>query len=404
MLNWKISLVVLGWMTAQPAPCQPSAIYPVGSAFPLQLYSLQPDGDIPLVAPDGWNVGHRYGWGDGGTGTGTLNALLQNLAQSGMNSMPALPATGTVSSGKTEWTEGDIANWIGDLAPNSNLAFWDFPEELRYWKPSEYQIVQDYAAWTRTYDPLQRPNFMYIPSHYTQAQIQNYVPYLDIIPASAYADYAGQPHAWVRWRMEETIRAINQAGAVIGSDYLNGQKTPVGIVGLFLGANGVLPTPDQTYHDFWQLIASGAQGILVFSYFHRNDQNGALLPNWQRLRDCASQISGPEQLGQMILYGQPVMSVTAAILDGPAQTVAFTPVGYSTSLQFPSIHVFCQQWNGSNYLIAVNSTDQSVTAQFGNLPAGGGSATVLFESRQVSITDSGLTDSFPAWGVHIYCF
>src|SRR6516225_2531606 len=54
---------------------------------------------------------------------------------------------------------------------------------------------------------------------------------------------------------------INQAGAVIGSDYLNGQKTPVGIVGLFLGSNGVLPTPDQTYHDFWQLIASGAQGI-----------------------------------------------------------------------------------------------------------------------------------------------
>jgi len=49
---------------------------------------------------------------------------------------------------------------------------------------------------------------MYIPSHYTETQVQFYVPYLDIIPASAYADYAGQPHAWVRWRMEETISAI----------------------------------------------------------------------------------------------------------------------------------------------------------------------------------------------------
>jgi hypothetical protein len=321
-----------------------------------------------------------------------------------MQALTALPANGTVAGGRTEWTESELAAWIQALAGNTNIAYWDLPEELRYWGPAEFQVVQDYAAWTRTHDPLQRPNYMYIPTHYTQGDVQHYIPYLDIVPASAYADYAGQPHAWVRWRMEETVRGIHQAGAPIGSDYLNGEKTPVGIVQLFVGPNGVLPTADQTYHDFWQLIASGAQGIFIFSHAHRNDQGGALLPNWNRLREAASQISGPEQLGPMILHGQPYSHVKVTILRGPKQTVSFKPVGYVTHFQFPSIHVFCQQWNGSNYLIAVNSTDQSVTAHFANLPAGQDEATVLFESRTVSIRATGFTDSFPAWGVHIYRF
>jgi hypothetical protein len=380
-------------------------VYPEGSVFPLQLYELQPDGDVALVAADGWNIGHRYGWANGGTGTDSLNAFLQILAQSGIAGLPALPANGDVASGRTEWAQGDIASWILSLAANPNIAYWDLPEELRWWKPDEFQIVQDYAAWTRTYDPLERPHYMYIPSHYTQNDVQHYVPYLDIIPASAYADDVGQPHAWVRWRMEETLRGINQAGAVIGSDYLNGEKTPVGVVQLFVGTNGLAPTADQTYHDFWQLIASGAKGIFVFSYFHRNDHGGALIPNWNRLRDAAAHLSGPEQLGAMILYGQPVTDVAVTILSGPAQTVAFTPTGYNTPVQFSSIHVLCQQWNGSNYLIAVNSTDQAVTASFANLPpAGSDSATVLFESRTVPISQGSFTDSFPAWGVHIYQF
>jgi hypothetical protein len=401
------SLLVLALAALASATSKTAAqdVYPEGSVFPLQMYELQPDGDIALVATDGWNIGHRYGWANGGTGTDSLNAFLQLLAQNGMVGLPALPAYGDVASGRTEWAEGDIADWILALAANANIAYWDLPEELRWWKPDEFQVAQDYAAWTRAYDPWQGPNYMYIPSHYTQNDVQHYVPYLDIISASAYADDAGQPHAWVRWRIEETIRGINQAGAVIGSDYLSGEKTPVGVVQLFIGANGLAPTADQTHHDFWQLIASGAKGIFVFSYFHRNDHGGALVDNWDRLAEAAAQLSGPEQLDAMILYGQPVTEVATTVLSGPQQTVAFTPAGYSTPVQFPSIHVFCQQWNGSNYLIAVNSTDQSVTANFANLPpAGFGSASVLFESRTVPIKEGSFTDLFPAWGVHIYQF
>ena len=400
------ALLALGQaLTVTPARAQDTvSVYPQGTAFPLQLYALVPDSHIPLVTPNGWNIGHRYGWADGGMGVDTLNALLRTFAQNGIEGLPALPALGIVDDiGRTGWGEADIASWIQALAPNTNIAYWDLPEELRYWKPNEWAIVRNYTGWTRGYDPQLRPNYMYIPTHYTKDQVQNYVPYLDIIPASAYADHMHWPHAWVRWRMEETIRGINLAGAPIGNDYLNGQKTPAGIVQLFAFPGEVVPTPEQTYHDFWQLIASGAQGIFVFSYSRgQNDAGGALIPNWNLLQQAASEITGPEQLGNMVLYGTPVSGVTFTVLDGPTQTVSFTPTGYTEPVQFPSIHLFTQQWNGKTYIIAVNSTDQDVTAQTSNVPTTSTSATVLFQTRTVPISDGSFSDAFSPWGVNIY--
>ena len=53
-------------------------------------------------------------------------------------------------------------------------------------------------------------------------------------------------------------------------------------------------------------------------------------------------------------------------------------------------------------MIAVNSTDHSVTATISNLPSVAASATLPFESRLVTMTNGSLADTFPAWGVHIY--
>jgi len=397
---------MVGFAVVAVAATHAQGVYPQGSGFPLEVYSLQPDSDIPAVAANGWNIGHRYAWNevsDSSAGAASLNALMAAFGQNSMEGLPHLPAYHDTTAGVwREWAQADMANWIQAISPNTNIAYWDLPEEQRYWKPSEFQIVQDYSTWTRVYDAQQRPNYMYIPTHYTQDQVSNYVPYLDVVPASAYADFAGQPHAWVRWRMEETIHGIQLAGAAVGPDYLNGQKTPVGVVQLFVGPNGNIPSADQTYHDFWQLIASGAQGVFVFSYFHRNDQNRVLLPNWNALQQAASEITGSE-LGSVVLYGDPVSGVTSSVLSGPSQTVSFIPVGYATPVQFPSIHPLAKQWNGNTYIIAMNSTDQAVTANISNLPAtSADSASVMFESRTVSISGGGFIDSFPAWGVHIY--
>jgi len=395
---WILSVCVCN---AQPVP----GVYPQGTSFPLLMLALGPDPALaaPVVAASGWNIGHLYidPQLSDPTGREKTNSRLQTLAQNGMEGLVHLSANYDSANVASEGSEAQIADYIQFIVANTNIAYWDFPEEMRYWKASELQIVRDYAAWTRRYDPQRRPNFMYIPGHYSASDVAHYIPFLDIIPASAYADYAAQPHAWVRWRMEETIRGIHQGGGTIGWDYQRGEKTPVGIIQLFKGSNGLIPTPEQTYYDFWQLIVSGARGIWVYSYAHRND-TPSLLSNFANLQTAASQVSGEEQIGNVILYGRTDSSVTFTVLDGPDQTVSFTPYGLATAVQFPAIDLLCKVWHGDVYVIAVNSTDQIVRAEISGLPGTDGSATLPFESRTVAVTGDEFADVFPPWGVHVY--
>src|SRR5260370_26517701 len=142
-------------------------------------------------------------------------------------------------------------------------------------------------------------------------------------------------------------------------------------------------------------FASGAKGILVYSHYHASDQNGMLLPNLQVLGQAAGQLNAGDNsssLAMAILNGQPVSGVTASVTSGPAQTVSFTPTGTTTPVQYPSIHVWAQQFSNRTYLIAVNSTDQSVSAQVAGLPVASGTAKAPAESRSLPISGGAFRD------------
>jgi hypothetical protein len=94
--------------------------------------------------------------------------------------------------------------------------------------------------------------------------------------------------------------------------------------------------------------------------------------------------------------------VTFKVNSGPTNTVSFTPTGGGGSYQYPSINVLSKTWNGNVYVIAVNSTSNAVTATITNVPSPMASAVLPFESRSVIMTNGSFSDSFPAWGVHIY--
>src|SRR5260370_16950590 len=64
------------------AGAQTVSVYPQGAVFPLELYSLQPTSDTPLVTPNGWNIGHQYGWNhvtDPPTEESSLNTLIPSF-------------------------------------------------------------------------------------------------------------------------------------------------------------------------------------------------------------------------------------------------------------------------------------------------------------------------------------
>lgn len=159
------------------------------------------------------------------------------------------------------------------------------------------------------------------------------------------------------------MNAISQeAGARVGPDYLNGEKTPVAVLALFHSpcesnnpcnpAFDPLVTPAGAYHDFWQSIVSGAQGILIYSYFHRNDSTGDpyepdLLNGWERYNDAARELTGPESLDDVVLLGETIEAVGVNINGLPSQTVSFTPYLGTMVVSYEAIDLLAKVWNGN---------------------------------------------------------
>jgi autotransporter-associated beta strand protein len=384
---------------------QVAVCYPQGTAFPLFMYEITPT--YPSLSQYGWNIMQEYGLNTNSDVNNYLQGLLPNNV-AGVAILPATAGTGTYAPDPyTGWTQTQISNWVQSIAYNTNLAWWSLPEELKpnNWS-SEATLMKNYLSWMRLYDPAQRPNYEYTPNYFADTDMSGVANYVDVIGVSCYCEADSMPHAWVRYKMQQVGgNGTALAGKTIGANYLAGQKTLVAVLydAQAVGYTPSEPTPAQTYHDFWSAIASGAQGIAVYAHYHAlNDDPANLTNNLNQLNLAASQITGPEQIGNVILYGTANPIVTFNITAGPTNTVSFTPNSGGPTYQYPSINVLSKTWNGNVYVIAVNSTSNTVTATVSNVPSSLALATLPFESRSVPMTNGSFSDTFPAWGVHIY--
>jgi hypothetical protein len=221
------------------------------------------------------------------------------------------------------------------------------------------------------------------------------------------------PHAWVRYKLQDVGReGLTLAGESPGSNYLAGNKTLIADLYCATNSNGTMATPQECYHDVWSAVASGAQGIAVYAYWHAIHDTPPLTNNLQQYNIAASQLAGPEQIGQMILYGFPDSNVTFVVTSGPTNTVTFNPPGLSTAtlpptlsstnVSYPSLNVLCKTWSNKIYLIAVNSTSDSVNATITNLPVDTATAALPFETNSVAVAHGSFPAAFASWGVHVY--
>jgi regulation of enolase protein 1 (concanavalin A-like superfamily) len=262
-------------------------------------------------------------------------------------------------------------------------------------------MFQDYHRWVRQYDTNgQRPLYEVT---YNDTESPALLTNVDILTVENYPVGQGlRSHASIRYTVQQSaIGSIINAGCTVGSNYLTGQKTPM--IDLYCSnENGYtnLPTPVQCYHDFWSAIASGAQGIVVYGYwnvFHNGTPS--LTNNLAAYNLAASQISGSD-LGQAVLFGNQNTNVNFTVTSGPTNTETFA-MG-SSNWMYPSINVLCKTWSSNVYVIAVNSTSNSVTADITNLPVASAMGALPFELRSVAVANGGFADTFAPWGVHIY--
>ena len=372
-------------------------LYPYGEKFPLGLYSLHTDLDSAYY--NGWNNGHRYGFRIDDVrylATPMPDFYFEECKKNNLHSFARLSWTDSLGS-KWRVSNQITINEIIQQEKHTNISWWDIPEELRYWKNNEYSILKNYPQLIREHDTKRRPSYMYIPGHYTKEAIKYYVPFLDILPASCYTNYQENPHVYVRWSIERTKNAILDDGYELGKDYLNNEKTVVAILELFEQEN--LLTKEGTWHDFWLAIACDVKGIQVFSHFYRNSSS-TLKESWRALNE-AIKLFKKNKFGEIILVGEN-LELKQKIIIGPITS----PILHiqDKSYIIPSLKVLAKKHQDTTYVIAVNSSNESIIYQLQDIPPLVIESKNLISGKINNVNNQLIVDTLSPLGVSIFKF
>lgn len=379
---------------------QVDGLYPKGKNFPMILYAVA-ETELQNAKNLGWNTSHIYR-----LPPQTPLAYINASKASGLLTQATVPYNHAGDRNTSESTAVDsttYANYIVQSNTTQNVSWWDMPEELRYWKAGEYNMLKTYSRWAKNIDPEKKPVYMYIPGHYKKEDIMPYVRYLDVIPASCYVEYMNMPRTYVRYQIENIYKAMDQLKEVEGKDYLNGKKTVIAILEMYKYDDNRPVTAEGIHHDFWSALASGAKGIACYSHAYRKYFPEA----WNQLCLDVSNFMGDKNLGQVILYGQVDTNVSFTITQGDQtaapMVIAGQPNTIYPSLNIRAFNVIDAEGNCCKYIIAVNSSSSQITATIKRVLNVNGKVKVLFESRDdIKITNGEFTDTFEKFGVHVY--
>ena len=361
---------------------EPEAVYPQGTAFPVLYYSA-PEASLADPVHRGGTLVHTYGSDISGYADSAVAEPVRILGNVGTYYVDDEDPPPNSS-------EEQVQETLDRLAAGGNVGWWTYPEELRYWRENELAEMANLFDWTRASSPA--PTFMYQANHYSAEALAESVPYVDIVGKGAYVGYAEQPRAWVRHQVESTVQAIELAGREVGPDWESGQRTPIVITGLWPEHPA---SAAELYHDVWSGIASGAQGIAVFSLFYGLDPaSGDGIDGFDR---AAGQLGGG--IGRAVLFGTPV-AIDVDVVSGAETTVEFTPYGLEP-MSYPCVNAAGWTHQGQTYVVAVNSCEEASSARLSGLGADV-DAEVLDEERVLCVDEGALEDEFSALGVHLY--
>ncbi len=254
---------------------------------------------------------------------------------------------------------------LNPVKTNANIAMWDIePEELRYWRAPELHYLALVSSILHSNDPLRRPVYMYEPNNRLATDLTNTVVYQDLCAKGCYVNSVDPNYEtnriWARWSMEQELAAIAMAktSAVPWIVLWMAADPPPGDFGLIT---------NWCRHDAYMGLILGGKGIQIWSGWR--GRTGFSDTNFQAYLDgyltVARDLNGPLNLGPVFLRGQRRTNVTMAITAGPP---TLQTIYRSTTNVYPSLAWLATTLGSTNYLFAVNSGAQPVTATFGNLP------------------------------------
>ena len=351
-----------------------SQLYPKGNDFPLAMYAVKNpsigndtayENASSEIANSGYNTAHFYK--EEIYSTTQLESKTTTLSYLQMNASHGLYAMGRIGYLRDNFGEllkypidlTELKNDILTIKDETNIAWWDMPEELRYWKTSEFTMLKNYRQLLRTTIGDDKPIFMYIPGHYSVSQTTPYLDYIDIIPASCYVSVPSmKKRNYVRWSIEKNQNAVINSGKTLGKNYLAGEKSVFAILEMYNNCSGLSALAAK--HDFWMAVTCDVKGILIFSYpYHFNTScNDAWTSYNQQIATFKDY-----NIDRVLIDGISANSLlTCNLTSGPSKIPAYNYTAgniNSPLIETATAKTNIKTYNGKTYLFMVNSSEDS---------------------------------------------
>ena len=352
-------------------------LYPKGNEFTLAMYAVK----NPNISDDtayenasveianiGWNTAHFYK--EEPYSATQLESKTTTLPYLQMNASHSLNVMGRLGYLRDNFGEllkypidlNNLKNNILAIKNEPNIAWWDMPEELRYWKTSEFNMLKNYRLLLRTTIGDDKPIFMYIPGYYSVTQTTPYLDYIDIVPASCYVSVPTmKKRNYVRWNIEKTQNTIINSGKIIGKNYLTGEKSVFAILEMYNTCSGLSSLAAK--HDFWMAVACDVKGILIFSYpYHFNTNCGDAWLSYNQQISIFKNYS----IDRVLLDGITAnSSLTCTLISGPSTISPYNYIAGNTTtplIETSTVKTNIKTYNGKKYLFMVNSSEDSVVS------------------------------------------
>ena len=315
--------------------------------------------------------------------------ILQNLPRMYLDrSKPIYHATEN-----TYFNAEEIEYWqqrITALASNDQILVWYLPEEA---KENELDKLEQIGNIIRATDTKHRPLITYVcvPGAEHLKRVSGIT---DAVVYGLYPSLHGsQPRIDVKQRIDWAYK--NGVPVVFASlEALEGQFN--------------WTRPKDVRFDAYLALISGAKGIMWYSY-HSAKPNTELV---EAVLEVATELNGPESLGEVLLLGKEPNSLECRLLDGPS----LSPTATYEFKQYDSVQWTAREYKNYLYIFAVNTAQKVETGaatddggaaymikvKFGPISSPSSKIQIIGESRVVDLSDGYFIDTFEPLGTHIY--
>lgn len=317
----------------------------------------------------------KAGFSVAGPVYGNQDAHLKECARVGMPAMAQINFPKTIFDAPLDRAaiETSVAEQMKHLDSLAKIYYWCIqPEEVRPWRVREMEFLQVVADSIRKHDVQGRPVFHYQPNHRDVNTLKPIAKDVNIVGKGCYVNSAGykDKRAWVRWSVEQMLASME------------GSKNAT--LCWVMPELCQDPAPEEeglirrwARHDVYLGLASGAKGVLIWSFFPRK----GVKKTWQQWYDayaeCSRELNGPNGIAKIFLDAKPIEKYSVEGVDSVKTTRSGSELEANTSLaeegkdqQHHPLTLKAFELNGSQYIILVNSTPITRTLAIkGALPA-----------------------------------